>query len=652
MSARRPSDDDSSPRLPAWRRYVRFWGTRVDADVDDELAFHVEMRAREYVARGMNEHDARAAAMHRVGDLPTARNACLTIGHRRHRRMTRTQIVDALAQDLRYALRTLNRQRAWTTVAVVTLGLGIGASTAVFSVVNSLLLHPLAYRDADRVAMIWRVDPKSTLMLSPEFKMLEAWRAQSRTVEAIESFQTADMTLTGQGDATVLHTAAVRPSFGAFVGIAPIAGRSFVAEDVTGTGGSVALLSEALWRQRFGGAANTVGTRVTLNDKIYTVVGIVPSAFRLPTFSGDGATDVWLALGRDTRTIGGMTLARLRPGVSRETASKELDRIVQPSGLMEKFGSKEFVAKLVKPGDLVGFKSSLFLLSAAVALLLLVACANVAHLLLARGATRERELAIRTALGAGAARLARQLLTEASVLAGAGCAAGVALGYAGVRLLLVLRPRSLSELAPTQMDSRALVLAVGLSVVTGIVFGLTAAIHAVRHSTSDSLRATALSGTGVKRSHRLRSMLVVTEMALSAMLLVGAVLLPHGCGAGCVSRGCRRAGPNDSWRCGRDRGRRGPAGFQWIHDRAAGDGRTTARRPPAFHGADARPTRLFPHRRHSAAAGRNVYPRRGAAEGSHHQRRIGEASLAGPGRRGPQDAIRVDGQGDTRGKAR
>ncbi len=516
--ARPPAGDAPSPP-PAWRRYLRFWGSRVDEDIDDELAFHLEMRTHDLMARGYSEHEARAAALGLLGDLRDARAACLTIGHRRERRMTRAQLIDAFVQDVRYAMRTLNRQRGWAAVAIATFALGIGATTAVYSVVNSLVLHPLAYRDADRVVIVWRAEPKTGLMLGPGDPLLQAWRAQSHSVEAFEEIGFNDETMTGRGEPTTVHATEIRPDFVHFTGLSPIIGRAFTTEEAR-PGSGVVMIGEQLWRERFGGSLDVLGSRITLNDKPFTIVGVLPAELRLPI--GPERTDVWFPR-HSTPFVGGIVVGRIRTGVSIDAAQRELQSIAKANNL--EGTNPKYVVRLKKAGDMIGFRTSLLLLAGAVGLLLLVACANVAHLLVARGATRERELAIRTALGAGRRRLTRQLLTESLLLAALGCVVGLALAAGGVHALLALRPASLEQLSLTRIDWHVLAAAIVMSVVTGLAFGLTAALHAVRRTTSDSLRATTLTGSGARHSHRLRSVLVVSEMALSGLLLVGAVLL-------------------------------------------------------------------------------------------------------------------------------
>jgi predicted permease len=525
---RSPSDKARErSTTPAWRRYLRFWGTNVAEDLDDELGFHLEMRARDYRSRGLTDDEADRAAAKRFGDVHAARSTCLAVGRRVQRRASRTRTLDALGQDLRYGLRTLARQKGWTMVALLTLGLGIGATTAVFSVLDSLILHPIRYPAPDRIARIWRADPKPrgpSLSVEPSGAMIDAWRRYARSIEGIEGFQSRDVTLIGKGDADVVHAGLIDGDFPRFAGVNLLTGRTFLASELERGSDHVVILGEGLWRQRFGGDPAIVGKRITVDDAAYVIIGVAPSALRLPS-SRTPRTDLWMPLTRDTVDFGKSTVVRVRPGVRFEAVARELDSIVARTGLRDRAGTKRFVTQLVSPGALLGFRTSLYLLSGAVALLLVVACANVAHLLLARGATRERELAIRHALGAGRGRLVRQLLTESLILAGAGCIIGLAIAVGGVRLLLALRPDDLRELGATQINGSTLAAAIIIALVTGIVFGVTAAIDGARRAAADALRAGTQAASGDRRAQRLRSLLVITEMAVSAMLLVGAVLL-------------------------------------------------------------------------------------------------------------------------------
>lgn len=512
-----------------WRRYLRFFGPKGVADLDDELQFHVDMHVRDLVARGMSEADARAATAKRLGDLAAIRRACVAITNRRQRRMNRAQIFDALVQDVRFAGRTLGRQKGWTVVAILTLALGIGASSAMFSVVNHLLLNPIAYPDASRIVLVFHQPAQGNttgmnVMMTPSGRVVSAWRTGARSLDAIEPYTMTDATMERSGQApSIVHTASILPSFTKFAGQRPIIGRSFSAAEARGEA-SVALLSEGAWRSQFGSDNNLIGKALRIDGRPLTIVGVMPATFQLPrTIVGE--VDLWLPLDLERADKDGLlTVARLRPGVSPEAAARELDDIYQRVATQDK-SIVRFTTRAVPPSSMLDYKSSLVLLMVAVALVLLIACANVAHLLLARASWREREMAIRAALGAGTGRLFRQLLTESLLLSVAGSIAGLAIGWVGLHVLVSVRPEGLSDLAAARMDGMTLAVTLALSVLTGLAFGLIGAVQASRHSTHESLKSGS-PGTSAGRSHgRARSLLVVTEMALCTTLLVAAALL-------------------------------------------------------------------------------------------------------------------------------
>src|SRR5438094_9752400 len=446
--------------------------------------------------------------------------------------------------DLKFAIRQLPKNPGFTAVAVLTLALGIGANTAIFSVVNAVLLRPLPYPEPGQLAQLDTAQSgkASTLISSATFVEV---KAQSRSLARIAAYSGGDMTLTGAGSAERIVAGAVTADFFPLLGVQPALGRNFTREEDTPNGPKAAILGHGLWQSRFGGDANVLGRTITLNQQSYTVVGILPARFQYPE-----RFQLWipLALGETGGTFvihgEGMMLlkaiARLKPSVTLKQAQAELQTIarrIQPGGPTATPGGNprprgeggeggEGVLTLVGLHEqVVGeVKGALLVLLGAVAFVLLIACANVANLLLARAAARQREMAVRVALGAGRLRVARQLLTESVLLSLAGGGLGLLLAFWGVQTLGQWSEASLPAMHGIGIDAWVLAFTLGVSVVTGLLFGLAPAFQVSRTDLNAALKQESRGDTGGHR-HRLRHLLVVSEVALSLVLLIGAGLL-------------------------------------------------------------------------------------------------------------------------------
>ncbi|HTE45663.1 MAG TPA: ADOP family duplicated permease [Gemmatimonadaceae bacterium] len=438
--------------------------------------------------------------------------------------------LEGALQDIRFAARSLRRSPGWTAVALLTMALGVGASTTVFQVADALLIRPIAYRDGDRVFRICRevtVGQEARCFggLSPDG--LRRLRATTHTIESIVLFDAAGRILEPAGRALSIDVALIDADFLPFTGRQPVIGRNFTAEEASGGAQPVLLLSEGLWRRDYGASANVLGKVVQVDSVRRTIIGVMPASASLPDFQWD-RTDLWMPLGSDplvrVRGVAGVAV-RLKPGVASKTVEAEVATIdaqttddPPPKGIQSRW-------RLTRPQDHLSIRDSLVMVVGAVALLLLIACTNVAHLLLARGATRERELAIRHALGAGRSRLLRQLVAESMLLAAGGGALAMLIARGGVWLLGLTHPADMSVLSFVGTRSEVVSMASVLSLVAGLLIGLIAGLRSAHRHLAQSLRASASSAPLSTR--RLRSSLIVGEVALSTTLLVGALLLIH-----------------------------------------------------------------------------------------------------------------------------
>jgi putative ABC transport system permease protein len=442
--------------------------------------------------------------------------------------------MDALGRDLRHGARLLWKAPGFSGVALAALALGMGATSAIFSVVDAVLLKPLPFRDPQRLLVLWEMNPAQNLekMYVAPGNFLE-WRNESRTLEALAAFHDVHINLTGgpNGHIDPEELLAERVSWSLFplLGVQPVVGRAFRAEEDQPGRTDYALLSHALWQRRFGGDLSIAGKAIRLRDRSYTVVGVLPAGFSVL----DPAVDVWIPLGLDTHDAhtAGMrfltVIARLNRGVEIDRAQTEMDvignRLEQANPALDR-GWRPSLFPLRE--ELVGHvQQALLVLMAAVGFLLLMACVNVANLLLARGATRRKEIAIRTALGAGRSRIVVQLLSESVLLALAGGALGLALARGVVALVARLGPASIPRLAEARIDARLFLFALGVSVATGILFGMAPAMQSSGANLNAVLTEGGRGGTVGRSGRMVRNALVVAEVALAVVVLIGAGLL-------------------------------------------------------------------------------------------------------------------------------
>jgi len=503
-----------------------FRSIRVDHELDAELRFHLDQQIERNIAAGMTPANARAAALREFGGVDQIKEAC-----RDERRVT---ILDHLVRDLRYALRVLRREPGFSVVAIATIALGIGVTTAMFAIVRGVLLKPLPYRDPDRLAMVYSVITQGPFRCRDCSVSDAAYfeLKRSRTFSELAAFGTQISTLTGAGDPLRVHHSAVTANMLPLLGVRPAIGQGFAPGDDTTGRSHVALVSDRLWRSHFGAEPAILGQPIRLNGEAYTVVGVMPAGFSFPNERRIlMAPDVWTPLVLDPaydanamrRVVG-----RLAPGATAAAAAGELESLLEsPIGghLRDRAIGGKMRVEGLKTALVGDVERLLWILAGAVGCILLVACANVANLLLARGAGRRRELALRAALGASRLRLVQQMLTETLVLAIAGGVAALFIARWNVALALALVPENKLPRTPEiALDATGFAFTALLCLATALVIGAIPAITGAHVDVNEPLQEGSDRSTapGVAR---VRSVLVVAEIAVVLVLLTAAGLL-------------------------------------------------------------------------------------------------------------------------------
>ena len=516
--------------MARWSRFRRLFGPEPKADVDAELSFHVEMRARELVEQGVPPERARTLAMRRFGDYDRSREQCVEISERRERRMARTEYLTELRQDIGYALRMLRRAPGFTAVALTTLALGIGANSAIFSVVQGVLLAPLPFRDADRLYRVTTLYPDGTSysLSPPDFMSV---REQTRVFEQVEAFSGGVFTMLGAGEPREVRGTNVSDGLFALLGLPVTLGRTLLPGENQPGHDRVAVLDHGFWQRQFGGDRSVLGRTVSIAGTPVEIVGVLaPGAHLLDeadvytplvynaTFSAATAT------GRRGEFL--TVIGRAKPGLALAQVDNDLRRIGSQlqATFRETNDTLTFNALSLNEVVLGDVRRPLLVLLGAVGFVLLVACANVANLLLARASARQAELAVRSALGAGRVRLLRQLLTEAVVLGAAGAVAGLAIAYLATRALVAVQPADLPRLEEVGVNAAVISFTLAIALATSLAFGVLPALQFSGKRLPSALRESSRGGAS-GGGHRLRAALVVAEMALAVVLLIGAGLL-------------------------------------------------------------------------------------------------------------------------------
>jgi predicted permease len=530
-------------RTPFWRRYARLLRSDVRADVNDELRFHLAAKVDQLIAQGFDPGDARREAQRQFGELTAVQQEGERLGHDRERSKQRRDYWGGWVQDLRYAFRTLRRDRAFTIITVVILALGIAANTAVFSVVNTVLLRPLAFPDSAR--LVWLESGRG---LNANLREAAGLSGLTYAVDAYQEFQrhnrsfqgvtgynpffgNGEFTLTRHGEPQAVLGVMVADNFFQTLGVQPALGRFFTKEECQKGGRGAAILSYAFWQRQFAGDPNIVGQAITLNKQPVVVVGVMPSSFDFGSvFSPGLRSDLFVPAIMDVMRNWGNTLAlvgRLKPGVTLAQAQAESDILFPQLKATHPDWFEDYASTMTGLKEFVTGKlrQSLIVLWCAVGVILLIVGVNLSNLLLARAAARSKEFAMRMALGAGRGRLIRQLLTESLVLASGGALLGLALAFAITIYLAHQGSIALPLLSSIRVDAAALAWTILIAAATAVLFGFAPGLRISGGNLQDALKDAGPGMSAGRKHERMRAVLVISEVALACVLLVGAGLL-------------------------------------------------------------------------------------------------------------------------------
>jgi len=495
---------------------------QVEAELNEELRYHLERQVEVNTAAGMSVEEARYAALRAMHGLDQRKEEC--------RDMRRVRLIEDLWQDSRFSLRSLLKRRGFTAVALLALALGIGANTAIFTLVNAVILRPLPYRDPDRLISVYGTRNRSAQGSVGPTDFLD-YRSQNKTFEqfAASGSMMLPMNLTGSGEPERLNASIITGNYLDTFGIRPALGRGFSLENEKTGQDQVTVLSHAFWQTRFGGDPNIVNKTINLDGKAYEVLGVMPAEVVLPQ-----PAQLWVPINfdadpemkmRNARFLQG--IGRLKDGVTLDQAQTDTDLIAAQLEQQYPDSNTGWSLRLIPLREILvgGSRTMLFILFGAVGFVLLIACANVANLLLVRAAARQKEIAMRTALGASRLRIIRQMITESLLLAIFGGALGALLAVAGVKLLVRLGEDNIPRTANVKIDATVLAFTLLISLGTGLLFGLAPALRTLKENLVDTLKDGIRGGSEATVKNRTRSLLVVFESAIAVMLLIGAGLL-------------------------------------------------------------------------------------------------------------------------------